>query len=101
MIIRVHPWLKAVLFIFALAAAVPARAAFTKLHSFSTAYADGANPVGQLAVNGSTPYGFTATGVNGYGSLFRQTTAGAVTTLAEFPSVANGPKTPNSGPVIS
>src|SRR5687767_240117 len=76
---------------------VPAEATFTKMRDFSNKYLDGAHPVGQLAAIGSTLYGVTQSGTGGYGSLYKMTTAGATTPLAEFTGALGGPRTPTSG----
>ena len=52
----------------------------------------GAAPVGSFACSGATLYGVTQTGgANGYGSVYRVTTAGAsFTTMAEFTGITGG-----------
>lgn len=66
--------------------ASPAKATFKSLYSFSAGYADGAHPIGQMAASGGALYGVTSSGVNGFGSLFKMTTAGAFTVLHHFRS---------------
>lgn len=78
----------------------PARAIFYNMRSFTTAYADGAYPVGAQALSGGYLYGFTQQGTTGYGSFYKQTVAGAVTTLNNFTGVAPNVYYPNAGPVV-
>lgn len=80
--------------------ASPSQAVLTKLRDFSTAYADGAYPVGKLALTGGNYYGFTEYGTGAYGSFVKITPAGAVTTLYEFNSSTSSPRNPNAGPVV-
>lgn len=70
------------------------------MRSFTTAYADGAYPVGAQALSGGYLYGFTQQGTTGYGSFYKQTVAGAVTTLNNFTGVAPNVYYPNAGPVV-
>jgi len=68
----------------------PAGAVTTLVEFTGTAGArPGAGPVGTLAVNGSTLYGVTGTGgAANQGTIFKVTTAGAWTAMAEFPARA-------------
>lgn len=80
----------------------PASATLTKMRNLTTNFADGAYPVGALVNNGGTFYGCTQTGPDGagYGSFFKMSSAGTVTTLNTFSGGATSPYQPNSGPVL-
>lgn len=79
--------------------ASPANATFTVLRSFSNVPADGAYPVGAQLLSGGSLYGFTQYGANGFGSFYKQTTAGAVSTIINFDGTGANVSQPNSGPV--
>src|SRR2546426_4841019 len=78
----------------------PASATFTKMRNLTSNYADGNYPVGVMVNNGGSFFGCTQTGGAGYGTFFKSSTAGTVTTLASFTGGAAGPYYPNSGPVL-
>lgn len=78
----------------------PAQATLTKLRDFSTAYADGAYPVGKTVLTGGNVYGVTEYGSTGYGSVYKMTTAGAVTTIYDFNSAVTSPRNPNAGLIL-
>lgn len=86
-----------------LSAALPANASQTKMRNLSNGYADGGYPVGALVNNAGTFYGFTQYGQDGagYGSMFKMTTTGTVTTLVNFTGGATSPYQPAAGPVLT
>src|SRR4051812_8839424 len=62
----------------ALLAGTPARAADTILHFFSGGSSDGALPMGDLTVSGSTLYGLTPNGgLNNAGTIFKLDASGS------------------------
>lgn len=62
----------------------PTLASETILHNFTQSYTSGASPVGPLTLYGGQFYGVTKLGINGYGSIFKMTSTGMLTTLHEF-----------------
>lgn len=73
-------------FCLALATALPAQT-FTRVHGFDLT--DGQNPLGLAQGTDGNLYGITEHGgANGYGSIFRSTTLGRLTTLHSFCSGA-------------
>lgn len=78
--------------------AAPTNATLKTMRNLTNAYSDGAYPVGALANISGTLYGVTQYGTNGYGSLYKMTTAGATKTIYEFTGAADSPSYPLSGP---
>ena len=70
---------------------------FTTLHSF-TANSDGAAPLAGLLLSGNTLYGTASGGgTNGFGTVFKISTNGVLTTLYAFGTVTNANGRPLDG----
>ncbi len=78
----------------------PARAqSVSIIHSFGTSAGDGLSPIGGLfQASDGTLYGTTSSGGQGFGTIFKITTSGTITTLHTFGdgTVANDGQNPNS-----
>lgn len=78
----------------------PAIATETVQHSFGYNFYSPQNPIGQLAVSGSTLYGVAFNGFNGDGTIFSMSTTGAVKVLYNFQGGSADGAQPHAGPTL-